>query len=54
MTSRLPPQQLAALLQEQVVPRLQEIEGVQAVTLSGVQQQQLQVKLKPEKVLSWA
>ncbi len=51
VTSSLPPDQLAALLQEQVVPRLQEIEGVQAVTLSGVQQKQLQVKLKTNKVL---
>ena len=51
VTSSLSPEQLAALLQEQVVPRLQAIEGVQAVTLSGVEQQQLQVRLKPKKVL---
>ena len=33
-----------------MVPRLQSIEGVQAVTLSGVQQMQLNIELKPEQV----
>ena len=51
VVSTMPPQELAALLQAKVVPRLQVISGVQAVTLSGVQQQQLQVKLDPAKVL---
>ena len=41
VSSSLPPQQLAALLGTRVVPRLQAIDGVQAVTLSGVQQMQL-------------
>jgi HAE1 family hydrophobic/amphiphilic exporter-1 len=51
VTSDLPPQQVAALLQGKVVPRLQEIDDVQAVTVSGVSQQQLQIQLDPEKVL---
>ena len=51
VTSGLPPQELATLLATDVVPRLQAIPGVQAVTLSGVQQQQLQIQLKPKKVL---
>ena len=42
VTSSLPPEQLATLLGTRVVPRLQAIDGVQAVTLSGVQQMQLQ------------
>jgi HAE1 family hydrophobic/amphiphilic exporter-1 len=50
VSSSLPPEQLAALLGTHVVPRLQGIAGVQAVTLSGVQQMQLQVQLDPKKV----
>ena len=50
VSSSLPPQQLAGLLGTSVVPRLQAIDGVQAVTLSGVQQMQLQVQLDPRKV----
>ena len=50
VSSALPPQQLAALLGTRVVPSLQTIDGVQAVTLSGVQQMQLQVQLDPKKV----
>lgn len=51
VTSDLPEQQVAALLQTEVVPRLQGIDDVQAVTLSGIRQQQLQIRLKPAKVL---
>jgi HAE1 family hydrophobic/amphiphilic exporter-1 len=47
VSSSLPPEQLATLLGAKVVPRLQAIPGVQAVTLSGVQQMQLQVQLRP-------
>ncbi len=50
VSSSLPPDQLATLMGTRVVPRLQAIEGVQAVTLSGVQQMQLNIQLKPEKV----
>jgi HAE1 family hydrophobic/amphiphilic exporter-1 len=50
VSSDLPPDQLAALLGTRVVPRLQGIDGVQAVTLSGVQQMQLEIRLDPEKV----
>src|SRR5450756_658812 len=50
VSSSLPPEQLAALLGTRVVPRLQAIDGVQAVTLSGVQQMQLNVQLKPKQV----
>ena len=50
VTSSLPSEQLATVLGTRVVPRLQSIEGVQAVTLSGVQQMQLNIKLKPEEV----
>ena len=50
VSSDLPPEQLAALLGTRVVPRLQGIDGVQAVTLSGVQQMQLEIRLDPEKV----
>ena len=51
VTSDLPAQQVATLLQRDVVPALQEIDDVQAVTLSGVTQQQLQIRLEPAKVL---
>ena len=50
VSSSLPPEQLAALLGTRVVPRLQAIDGVQAVTLSGVRQMQLNVQLKPKQV----
>ena len=50
VTSSLPPEQLATLLGTRVVPSLQAIEGVQAVTLAGVQQMQLNIQLKPEQV----
>ena len=50
VSSSLPPEQLATLLGTRVVPRLQAIEGVQAVTLSGVQQMQLNIQLKPKQV----
>ena len=50
VTSSLPPQELATQLGTQVVPTLQGIPGVQAVTLSGVQQMQLQIQLKAAKV----
>ncbi len=53
VSSSLPPQQLAALLGTRVVPRLQSIDGVQAVTLSGVQQMQLQIQLKPQAVIKY-
>ncbi len=51
VTSDLPPQQIAALLQSKVVPRLQAIPDVQAVTLSGLSQEQLQIRLDPAEVL---
>jgi HAE1 family hydrophobic/amphiphilic exporter-1 len=50
VSSDLPADQLAALLGTRVVPRLQAIDGVQAVTLSGVQQMQLEIRLDPKKV----
>ncbi|HTX70731.1 MAG TPA: efflux RND transporter permease subunit [Thermoleophilia bacterium] len=50
VSSDLPSEQLAALLGTKVVPRLQGIDGVEAVTLSGVQQMQLDIKLDPKKV----
>ncbi len=50
VSSALPPQQLATLLGTRVVPSLQAIDGVQAVTLSGVRQMQLQVQLHPKKI----
>jgi HAE1 family hydrophobic/amphiphilic exporter-1 len=50
VSSALPAQQLADLLGTRVVPRLQGIEGVQAVTLSGVQQMQLYIQLKPQQI----
>ena len=53
VSSSLPPQQLAALLGTRVVPRLQSIDGVQAVTLSGVQQMQLDIQLKPQAVIKY-
>ena len=51
VTSDLEPQPLADLLARRVVPRLQTIDDVQAVTVSGVEQQQLQIRLKPQEVL---
>jgi HAE1 family hydrophobic/amphiphilic exporter-1 len=52
VSSALPAEELADLLGTRVVPRLQGIDGVQAVTLSGVQQMQLYIQLKPEEVLA--
>jgi HAE1 family hydrophobic/amphiphilic exporter-1 len=52
VSSDLPAEQLAGLLGARVVPRLQAIDGVQAVTLSGVQQMQLEVRLDPEQVVA--
>ena len=51
VSSALPAQQLATLLGTRVVPRLQAIEGVQAVTLSGVQQMQVEIRLKARKAI---
>ncbi|MCX6363232.1 MAG: efflux RND transporter permease subunit, partial [Actinobacteria bacterium] len=51
VSSSLPPQELATQLGTQVVPVLQGVPGVQAVTLSGVEQMQLQIQLKPAKVV---
>ena len=51
VSSSLPAQQLATLLGTRVVPRLQAIEGVQAVTLSGVQQMQVEIRLKARKAI---
>ncbi len=51
VSSSLPPEELATLLGTRVVPQLQGIQGVQAVTLSGVQQMQLQVRLKTDAAL---
>jgi HAE1 family hydrophobic/amphiphilic exporter-1 len=45
VTSDLPSTQVAAALGQTVVPELQGIDGVQAVTLSGVEQTQLQIQL---------
>jgi len=50
VSSPLPPAELAAVLTAKVVPRLQGIAGVQAVTLSGVQQMQLRIVLKPKQL----
>ncbi len=50
VSSSLPPQELAGLLGARVVPRLQAIEGVQSVDLSGVQQMQLYIQLKPQQM----
>ncbi len=50
VSSSLPAEELADLLGTRVVPRLQGIDGVQAVTLSGVEQMQLYIELKPEQV----
>ena len=52
VSSPLPPAQLAALLATQVVPRLQAIAGVQDVTLSGLETQQLEIRLKPRRALA--
>ncbi len=51
VTSDLPSQRVGALLATVAVPRLQAIDGVQAVTLSGIEQRQLEVRLKPARVL---
>ena len=50
VSSSLPPQKLATQLGAEVTPRLQGIPGVQAVTLSGVEQMQLQIQLKAAEV----
>jgi len=50
VSSDLPAEQLGALLGARVVPRLQAVDGVQAVTLSGVQQMQLEIRIDPGEV----
>lgn len=50
VTSDLPSEQLAPALGTVVVPELQAIDGVQAVTLSGVAETQLQIKLDSNKL----
>jgi HAE1 family hydrophobic/amphiphilic exporter-1 len=52
VSSSLPPQQLATLLGSRVVPRLQAIDGVQAVTLSGVEQMQVEVRLRARRAIA--
>ena len=52
VSSSLPSQQLAGLLGTQVVPKLQAIPGVQDVSLSGVQTMQVEIRLKPQRVLA--
>jgi len=47
VSSPLPPEQIAAILQEKAVPQLQQLPGVADVSLSGVQGSQLQIALKP-------
>jgi hydrophobic/amphiphilic exporter-1 (mainly G- bacteria), HAE1 family len=47
VSSPLPPEQLASLLQQKAVPRLLQVPGVADVSLSGVQGSQLQIALKP-------
>jgi hydrophobic/amphiphilic exporter-1 (mainly G- bacteria), HAE1 family len=53
VSSSLPPEQLAILLGTRVVPSLQAVDGVQAVTLSGVQQMQLDIRLKPRQIAAF-
>ncbi|MBU2603759.1 MAG: efflux RND transporter permease subunit [Actinobacteria bacterium] len=47
VSSPLPPEELTALLGQKVLPRLQHIEGVTDVSLSGAAEYQLQLELKP-------
>ena len=47
VSSPLPPEQIAALLQQKAVPQLQQVPGVADVSLSGVQGSQLSIALKP-------
>lgn len=47
VSSPLPPEKLAALLQQKAVPRLQQVAGVADVSLSGIRGSQLQIALKP-------
>ena len=47
VSSPLPPEQIAALLQQKAVPQLQQVPGVADVSLSGMQGSQLQIALKP-------
>ncbi len=51
VTSPMASDELAALLGTSVVPRLQAIDGVQAVTVSGVREHQLEIQLRPAAVL---
>jgi HAE1 family hydrophobic/amphiphilic exporter-1 len=52
VTSQLPPAQLAALLQQKVVPQLQQVPGVGDVSLSGVEGSRVKVDLKPMEVMA--
>ncbi len=54
VTSELPARQLALLLNTRVVPELQAISGVEAVTLSGAQTEQLLIELRPEAMTNGA
>ena len=50
VSSPMASDELAALLGTRVVPRLQGIDGVQAVTVSGVREDQLEIQLRPAAV----
>ncbi|MHB8869576.1 MAG: efflux RND transporter permease subunit [Thermoleophilia bacterium] len=47
VSSPLPPEELTALLQQKVVSRLQQVDGVTDVSLSGASSYQLQIELQP-------
>jgi hydrophobic/amphiphilic exporter-1 (mainly G- bacteria), HAE1 family len=52
VTSQLPPAQLAAMLQQKVLPQLQQIPGVGDVSLSGVEGSRVKVDLKPAEIMA--
>lgn len=52
VSSPLPPEELTALIRQKVLPRLQQVEGVTDVSLSGAAEYQLQLELKPMALAS--
>ena len=53
VTSPLPPLQLGAALQGKVVPRLEQIDGVAGVAVSGLPSMRVLVRLRPESLMRY-
>ncbi len=50
LSSQLPPTELHQLVKQEIVPRLQQIQGVGQVQLNGAEEREIQVALDPDKL----